>query len=191
LEAVEPDLLRIVGRRGLKPSGRPRVSSYLRPTPAAHKAKKQKPKYYPPPGPAGPGSAKNARCSKEDGRPDPPTGPPEEGWRGWANNKNERLSKAGQRGAWIRGIGHRDDHPALQQRSPFHEIVTKHPTPCYAMVLPGRKTGFRAGCRPDSDLESLKIRTPAGRRPILQASRLESGRHPAGKPDFGPGSTSA
>ncbi len=35
---------------------------------------------------------------------------------------------------------------------------------CYAMVLPGRKSGFRAGCRSDNR-ESLKIGPLAGRRP--------------------------
>ena len=37
---------------------------------------------------------------------------------------------------------------------------------CYAMVLPGRKSGFRAGFRPDSSRDSFKIGPPAGRRPI-------------------------
>jgi hypothetical protein len=32
-------------------------------------------------------------------------------------------------------------------------------------MLPGRKSGFRAGFRPDSDKEDLKIGPPAGRRP--------------------------
>ena len=66
------------------------------------------------------------------------------------------------------------------------------PTSCYAIMLPGRKSGFRAGFRPDSNRESLKIGPPAGRRPaggpILTASRLESGRNPARKPDFRRGS---
>ncbi len=34
----------------------------------------------------------------------------------------------------------------------------------YAIVLLGRKSGFRAGFRPDSSLESLIIGPPAGRR---------------------------
>ncbi len=37
-------------------------------------------------------------------------------------------------------------------------------TLCYAIVLPGRKTGFRAGFRPDYCRERLKICPPAGRR---------------------------
>ena len=36
-------------------------------------------------------------------------------------------------------------------------------TLCYAIVLPGRKSGFRAGFRPDSSRESIKIGPPAGR----------------------------
>ncbi len=38
--------------------------------------------------------------------------------------------------------------------------------PCVTqyVVLPGRKSGFRAGCRPDSNRESLKIGPAAGRR---------------------------
>ena len=46
-------------------------------------------------------------------------------------------------------------------------------------MLPGRKSGFRDGFRPDSTRESLKIGPPAGLRPvggrILKLSRLESG----------------
>ena len=68
-------------------------------------------------------------------------------------------------------------------------------TLCYAIVLPGRKSGFRAGFRPDSIRESIEISPSAGRRPagglILMLSRLESGRNPARKPDFRPGSTIA
>ena len=48
---------------------------------------------------------------------------------------------------------------------------------------PGRNLGFRAGYRPASSRESVKIGPPAGRRPagglILKLSRLESGRNPA------------
>ncbi len=66
-------------------------------------------------------------------------------------------------------------------------------TLCDAIVLPGRKSVFRAGCRPDSNRKSFKIGPPAGRRPapIVKLSRLESGRNPARKPDFWPGSTIA
>ncbi len=51
---------------------------------------------------------------------------------------------------------------------------------CYAIVLPGRKSGFRDGFRPDSIRESLNIGPRAGLQadggPILRLSRLESGR---------------
>jgi hypothetical protein len=64
------------------------------------------------------------------------------------------------------------------------------PAPCDAIVLPGRKVGFRAGFRPDSSREILKIGPPAGLwptgGPILRFSLLGSGRNPARKPDFGP-----
>ena len=49
--------------------------------------------------------------------------------------------------------------------------------------------------RPDASRESLKIGPPAGLRPaggpIFRLSRLESGRNPARKTDFRPGSTTA
>jgi hypothetical protein len=56
-----------------------------------------------------------------------------------------------------------------------------------AIVFPGRKSGFRAGFRPDASRESLNIGPPAGLR-ILMRPRLESDRNPARKPDFRPGS---
>ncbi len=66
-------------------------------------------------------------------------------------------------------------------------------TLCYAIMLQGRKSGFRAGFRPDSNRENIKIGPPADLRPagvpILRLSRLESGRSPARKPDFRPGSS--
>jgi hypothetical protein len=55
---------------------------------------------------------------------------------------------------------------------------------CYAIVLPVQKSGFRAGCRPDSCRGNLKIGPPAGLRPAGK-------RNPARKPDFWPGSTIA
>ncbi len=65
-------------------------------------------------------------------------------------------------------------------------------TLCYALVLPGRKSGFRAGFRPDSMLEDIKIGPSVGRRPpggtILRLSRIESDRNPFRKADLRPGS---
>ncbi len=58
-------------------------------------------------------------------------------------------------------------------------------TVCYAIVLSGRKSGFRAGFRPDSSRESLKIGPPAG-GPILRLSQLESGRIKPGSPISNP-----
>jgi hypothetical protein len=62
----------------------------------------------------------------------------------------------------------------------------------YAIVLPGWKSGFWAGLRPDSGRESFKIGHPAGLGPaggpILRLSEFESGRNVARKPDFRPGS---
>ena len=40
---------------------------------------------------------------------------------------------------------------------------------CYAVVLPGRKSVFRAGFRPDSNRESIKIGPSAGRRSDFDA----------------------
>ncbi len=63
--------------------------------------------------------------------------------------------------------------------TPSHCILTEIPdaTLCYAISLPGRKSGVRAGWK------NLKIGPPAGRRPaggpILRPSRLESNRNPA------------
>ncbi len=53
---------------------------------------------------------------------------------------------------------------------------------CYAIVLPSRQSGFWAGFPPESNRENLKIGLPAG---------LESGRNPAWKRDFRPGSNIA
>ncbi len=72
-------------------------------------------------------------------------------------------------------------------------LLSRACTPCYAIEPPGRKSGFRAEFRPDSNRENLKSCSPAGLRlrpagrPILMFSRLESGRNLARKPDFGPG----
>ncbi len=57
-----------------------------------------------------------------------------------------------------------------------NKATTVHPM--FAIVLPGRKSGFRAGVRPDSDRETLKIGPLASLRPaegpIWRLSRLES-----------------
>ncbi len=78
------------------------------------------------------------------------------------------------------------------QLGPFTKA---HRTLCYAIVLPGRKSGLRAGCRSDSDRERINIGPLAGRRPagqpMLTLSQLESGRNPARKPDFRAGGTMA
>ncbi len=62
---------------------------------------------------------------------------------------------------------------------------------CYAIMFPGRKSVFRAGCRSDSNRESFKIGPPAGRRPaggpIVRLCLFESGLNPAQKTDFRPG----
>ncbi len=49
-------------------------------------------------------------------------------------------------------------------------------------MVPGRKSLFRAGFRPDSNRESLNIDTPAGLGRIVELSGLESGRNPARRP---------
>ena len=50
----------------------------------------------------------------------------------------------------------------------MHEVMRKGAPEvplCYAIVPVGRTSGFRAGFRPDSNRESLKIGPPAGLRP--------------------------
>ncbi len=61
-------------------------------------------------------------------------------------------------------------------------------TRCHAIVLPGRKAGFRARVRPpDSSRESVASGRPrpAG-GPILRLSLLGTSQNSARKPDFGP-----
>ncbi len=59
-------------------------------------------------------------------------------------------------------------------------------TLCYAIVLPGRNSDFRAGFRPDSSRDSLKIGCPSGRPKagrgahVLKLSRLDSEIRPGG-----------
>ncbi len=61
------------------------------------------------------------------------------------------------------------------------------PTPCYAIVLPGQKSGSRAAFRTHSNQEVIKIGPQAGRRPagglILKLSRF---RIRPGNPISGP-----
>ncbi len=51
-------------------------------------------------------------------------------------------------------------------------------TLCYAVLLPGWKSGFRAGFHQDSGRENIKIGSPAGlwpaAGPILMFAHLES-----------------
>jgi hypothetical protein len=104
----------------------------------------------------------------------------------------------------FKGIGNLADMPgswaaALVGKRKPHALAASGPrnsrrqlTLCYAIVLPGRKLGFRAGFRSHFIGGSLKIGPQAGRRPnvgpILRVSRLESGRNPARKTGFRPGS---
>ncbi len=57
---------------------------------------------------------------------------------------------------------------------------------CYAIVFPGRKSGFRAAFRQDSSWERPKLGSPAGLRPagrpIMRFYRLESGLIRPGRP---------
>ncbi len=80
-------------------------------------------------------------------------------------------------------------------RAPEARIPPQLVTLCYAIVLPGWKSCFRAGFRPDSNRENMKIVPAAGLRPgggpILRVSRLESGRNPAQELHVVPGSTIA
>ncbi len=56
----------------------------------------------------------------------------------------------------------------------------------YAIEFQGQKSGFRAGFRPDSHRENIKISSPAGRSVGFDAFRLASGRTPSRKPISGP-----
>ncbi len=80
---------------------------------------------------------------------------------------------------------------AVQTMTATHKTCTL----CYAIVLPGRKSGFRAGCRPETSRENIEIGPPVGRRPaggpISMFSQSESGRNLAPKPDFWPGNVIA
>ncbi len=64
-------------------------------------------------------------------------------------------------------------------------------TRCYAILLPGRKSAFRAGFWPDCYRENTKVGPPASRRPaggpISVFSGWQSGQSPARKADLRPG----
>ncbi len=66
--------------------------------------------------------------------------------------------------------------PGKRRRSSGWDPPLPSPRPCYAIVLPGWKSGFRAACRRDSNRQNRKIGPLAGLRPsggpILRHSRL-------------------
>jgi hypothetical protein len=74
-----------------------------------------------------------------------------------------RLAKACQ------GFLHLDPKPPRSHttKMAFHGSFPSVSSPalCYALVLPGRKLGFRAGFRANSNRECFKINPPAGPRP--------------------------
>ncbi len=73
-----------------------------------------------------------------------------------------------------------------------HAIAKAVHTLCCEIVLPGRKSGFRAGFWPDSYRESLKIGLPAGLRPagelVLRAFPIRIQPQSGPKLGFRPGS---
>ncbi len=82
-------------------------------------------------------------------------------------------------------------------RSGLHPFVSASTGPpglgftlCYAILLPGRRPGFRAGFRPDSNQESLKIGPPGGLRPAggpnFRLSLVEPAEIRPGSPISGP-----
>jgi hypothetical protein len=71
----------------------------------------------------------------------------------------------------IRWVGSTDHRPTSVREI----VVARDSTLGYAIMLPGRKSGFRAGFRPDSDRENLKI-GPAGRRADVEAFPIQPGR---------------
>ena len=50
-----------------------------------------------------------------------------------------------------------------------HEFEHLTRTLCYPIVFPGRKSGFRAGFRPDSSRENIKVCLHTGRRAEFEA----------------------
>ncbi len=55
--------------------------------------------------------------------------------------------------------------PGLGQKTSIKDDGMIAATLCYAIVLPGRKSAFRAGFWPDCYRENTEIGPPAGRRP--------------------------
>jgi hypothetical protein len=63
------------------------------------------------------------------------------------------------------GCWHSKRTPGPLTNTPVSQKNQKHRyTLCYAVMLPGRKSAFRAGLRPGWHRESTKIDPPAGRR---------------------------
>ncbi len=79
---------------------------------------------------------------------------------------------------------------AFTSLSQLTREVACHGILCYTIVFPGRKSGFRSGCRQDSNQDSIKTGPPAGRRPaggpIVMFSQLESNQIRPGNPICGP-----
>ena len=118
-------------------------------------------------------------------------GPPEPPGPGSKNLKTHTFCSALLSGrvrvfTQVGSAGPPSEGPLDQRRADYSHTL------CYAIVLPGRKSVFRAGFRPDSSRESLNIGPPAGLRPagglMLKLFRLEFGRNPARKTGFRPGS---
>ncbi len=59
-------------------------------------------------------------------------------------------------------------------------------TLCYAMVLPGRKSAFRARLWPDCYREITEIGPPAGQKPISLLSGGSPAKIRPGRPIYGP-----
>ncbi len=66
--------------------------------------------------------------------------------------------------ALLRNMGHKSktSGPSASKKGTWDPLVYAEEGSCYAVELPDRKSGFRAGFRPDSNRESLNIGPPAG-----------------------------
>jgi hypothetical protein len=102
-----------------------------------------------------------------------PFGPPKSGFeknfsKGWVAAKGPPRDGTGTRS--LGGLPP-PRPPATPTHHPFprgpdtRDFPVPFPTPCYAMVLPGRKSGFRAGSRSDSNREDINIGLRAGLGP--------------------------